>query len=235
MAGGTNIGFRVKLNYEKPDPDQLKAFEGWSTGNICDANGRLGAMDYRIKPLNPDWHFIGVAFTVRARPVDNLIVYKALDLAGPGDVLVITNDSSSNTSILGDLVCAIAKSKGVAAIVTDGLVRDAAGIRELGLPVFALGISPNSPYKDGPGEVNFPISCGGLSVHPGDVILGDEDGVVVVAREDVSAVLGELRKVGAKEQEMRAKIEAGWTLPAWMEEALSIKGVQVIDEREKHG
>ena len=230
MAGGTNIGFRVKLNYDKPDPDLLKAFKGWSTGNICDANGRLGAMDYRIKPLNPGWHFIGVAFTVRARPVDNLILYKALDLVGPGNVLVITNDGSTNASVLGDLVCAIAKSKGVSAIVADGLVRDAAGIREIGLPVFALGISPNSPYKDGPGEINFPISCGGLPVHPGDFIIGDEDGVVVVSRGDVPAVLKELQKVGAKEREMKERIEAGWTLPEWTEELLSIKGVQVIDE-----
>ena len=230
MAGGTNIGFRVKLHYAKPDPDILKAFEGWSTGNICDANGRLGAMDYRIKPLNPDWLFVGVAFTVRARPVDNLILYKALDLVGPGDVLVITSDGFTNASVLGDLVCAIAKSKGVAAIVADGLVRDAAGIREIGLPVFALGISPNSPYKDGPGEINFPISCGGLPIYPGDVIVGDEDGVVVVARGDVPTVLKELQKVGAKEREMKGKIKAGWTLPEWIDEALSMKGVQLIDE-----
>src|SRR3990172_1619971 len=112
MAGETNIGFRVKVNDDRPDPDLLKAFEGWSTGNICDANGRLGAMDYRIKPLNLDWHFVGAAVTVRARPVDNLILYKELDLAGPGDVLVITNDGFTNASILGDLVCAIEKSKG---------------------------------------------------------------------------------------------------------------------------
>lgn len=230
MAGETNLRFRVKVNRERPDPDVLKAFEGWSTGNICDANGRLGAMDYRIKPLNPDWHFVGVAVTVRARPVDNLILYKALDLAGPGDVLVVTNEGSTHASVLGDLVCGIAKSKGVTAIVTDGLVRDAAGIRLNGLPVFALGLSPNSPHKDGPGEINFPISCGGLTVHPGDVIAGDEDGVVVVTREDAQEVLAELRNVGAKEKEMKEKIEAGWTLPEWMDKALSMKGMQVIDE-----
>jgi regulator of RNase E activity RraA len=230
MAGETKIGFRVRVNNDRPDPVVLKAFEGWSTGNICDANGRSGAMDYRIKPLTPDWHFVGIAVTVHARPVDNLILYKALDLVKPGDVLVITNDGSTNASILGDLVCAIAKSRDVAGIVTDGLVRDAAGIREIGLPVFAAGISPNSPHKDGPGEINFPISCGGLPVHPGDVIVGDEDGVVVVPRGDVSTVLQELKKVGAKESEMKAKIEAGWTLPEWIGEALSLKGLQVIEE-----
>ncbi len=230
MAGEANIGFRVKVSGQRPDPNLLNAYEGWSTGNICDANGRLGAMNYRIKPLDPEWHFVGAAVTVRARPVDNLILYKALDLAGPGDVLVITNGGLSNASILGDLVCAIAKSRGVAAIVTDGLVRDAAGIRDVGLPVFAAGISPNSPHKDGPGEINFPISCGDLPVHPGDIIVGDEDGVVVIARGDAPTVLQELKKVGAKEREMKAKIEAGWTLPEWIGEALSMKGLQILDE-----
>jgi regulator of RNase E activity RraA len=229
MGGDANIGLRVKLAYERPSPQQLKGFEDWSTGNICDANGRLGAMDYRIKPLNPAWHFVGVALTVRARPVDNLILYKALDLAQPGDVLVITNDGSISSSILGDHVCAIAKSKGVAAMVTDGLVRDAAGIREVGLPVFARGMNPNGPHKDGPGEINFPISCGGLPVHPGDVIVGDEDGVVIVACADVPAVLKGLDEVGAKEKEMAEKISAGWRMPEWADALLSEKGMQIID------
>ena len=229
MEGDTNIGLRVRLSFERPSLEQVKGFEGWPTGNICDANGRLGAMDYRIKPLNPVWHFVGVALTVRARPVDNLILYKALDLAQPGDVLVITNDGSISSSVLGDYVCAIAKSKGVAAMVTDGLVRDAAGIREVGLPVFARGINPNGPHKDGPGEINFPISCGGLPVHPGDVIVGDEDGVVVVAGADVAAVLKELEKVGAKEKEMAEKVSAGWKMPEWADAILSEKGMQIIE------
>ncbi len=229
MGKETNIGFRVKVEFERPTPEQLDGFKGWSTGNICDANGRLGAMDYRIKPLAQEWQFVGVAVTVRARPVDNIILYKALDLAEPGDVLVVTNDASTSASVLGDRVCGIAKSQGVVGIVTDGLVRDAAGIREVGLPVFSLGTSPNSPYKDGPGEINFPISCGGMSVHPGDVIVGDEDGVVVVARADIPAVLKGLVKVGEKEKEMEEQIDAGWTLPEWIDDALTRKWIQIIE------
>lgn len=225
----TNIGFRVRVNIERPTKDQMKAFEGWPTGNVCDANGRLGAMEYHIKPLDRSWRFVGAAITVRARPVDNLMLYKALDVAQEGDVLVVTNDESSATSVLGDRVCGIAKAKGLAAIVTDGMVRDGAGIREVGLPVFARGLNPNGPYKDGPGEVNFPIACGGLPVHPGDVIVGDEDGVVVVGRKDIPAVLKMLEKIGEKERQMADNIEAGRLIPAWVDEVLKEKGCQIIE------
>lgn len=230
MAEDINIALRVRRNYSKPDPDLLKAFTGWSTGNICDANGRIGSMDYQIKPLDSTWSFVGVAFTVRARPVDNLIIYKALDLIEPDDVLIITNGGSTYSSVLGDLVCGIAKSKGVAAIVTDGMVRDASGIRQVNLPVFARGVCPNSPHKDGPGEINFPISCGGISVSPGDMVVGNEDGVVVVAQRDIPFVIGELEKIGAKEKEMQQKIDAGWSLPEWIERDLCAKGISYIDK-----
>lgn len=225
-----NIAFRVRRNYEKPDPDFLKTFKGLSTGNICDANGRIGALDYHIKPLVNTWKFIGTAFTVHARPVDNLILYKALDLVESGDVIIITNGGSSYASVLGDLVCGIAKSKGVAAIVTDGMVRDASGIREVNMPVFARGVCPNSPHKDGPGEINFPIACGGVAIHPGDIVVGDEDGVVVVAQQDLHDVIGNFGKIRAKENEMQQIIKTGWTLPEWMEKDLKNKGISYCDE-----
>lgn len=224
-----SIGFRVKLHIERPTAEEVRGFEGWPTGNVCDANGRLGAMDYHIKPLERTWRFAGPAITVRARPVDNLILYKALDVAQRGDVLVVTNDASTSTSVLGDRVCAIAKAKGLAAIVTDGMVRDGAGIREVGLPVFARGLNPNGPYKDGPGEVNFPIACGGLPIHPGDIIVGDEDGVVVVAREDGPAVLKMLEKIGAKEQAMADNIDSGKLIPDWVDDVLKEKGCQYME------
>jgi regulator of RNase E activity RraA len=229
MTQSTNIGFRIRLKAEKPDLEQVRAFAGWSTGNVCDANGRQGAMDYRIKPLNPAWCVAGTALTVRARPVDNLILYKALDIAQQGDVLVISNDESESASVLGDRVCAIAKAKGIAAIVTDGLVRDAAGIRQVDLPVFARGIHPNGPFKNGPGEVNFPISCGGLVVCPGDVIVGDEDGVVVVSQSDLSVVMENLIKVGKKEREMEDNIAAGRLIPDWIDKVLAERGCEIVE------
>jgi regulator of RNase E activity RraA len=161
--------------------------------------------------------------------VDNLILYQALDIAQAGDVLVIAADESTTTSVFGDHVCAIAKARGIAAMVTDGLVRDAAGIREVGLPVFARGINPNGPFKDGPGEVNFPIAIGGLPVNPGDLLVGDEDGVVVVRREDIPVVVKNLETVGKKEKQMSEDIAAGRHISTLIREALATKGIELIE------
>jgi regulator of RNase E activity RraA len=229
MNSEPNIGFRIRTTIHRTDPEVVKAFEGLPIGNICDANGRLGAMHYLIKPLNPRWHFVGTAFTVRARPVDNLLLHKALELVQPGDVLVITNDSSTATSVFGDLVVSIAKAKGVAALVTDGVARDAAGILEVDLPVFVRGINANGPYKDGPGEINFPISCGGIPVHPGDVVAGDGDGVVVVRREDAPFVAENLQKIIEKERQTAERIAAGQYTPDWIDKVLVEKGIQIIE------
>ncbi|MEJ2708782.1 MAG: hypothetical protein P8074_14295 [Anaerolineales bacterium] len=229
MNSGPNIGFRVRTKIQRPDQELVDAFKGWPIGNICDANGRLGAMHHQIKPLNPAWRFVGTAVTVRARPVDNLLVYKALQLVQPGDVLVITNDGSSATSVFGDLVVSIARARGVAAMVTDGMARDGAGILEVDLPVFVRGLNANGPYKDGPGEVNFPISCGGIPVHPGDILAGDGDGVVVVRREDAPFVAKNLEKIIQKESQTAERIATGQYFLDWIDEVLMEKGIQIIE------
>ena len=229
MNPQANIGFRVNTKIKRPDPDLLNAFSDLPTGNICDANGRMGAMDYHIKPLNPKWHFVGSAITVRARPVDNLIVYKALSIAQPGDVLVITNDSSTTASIFGEHVASIAKAKGLSGMVTDGLVRDVVGMCAVDLPVFCRGVSPNAPFKDGPGEINFPISCGNIPINPGDILVGDADGVVVVSLEDALVVVKNLEQIVAKEKKMAETIATGDLIPAWVDELLKEKGVQILE------
>lgn len=229
MDSKPNIGFRVKTKFERPLPDLLKSFEGLSTGNVCDANGRMGAMDYHIKPLNSSWHFVGAAITVRARPVDNLIVYKALSVAQPGDVLVITNNSSTTASVFGDRVAAIAKALGIVAMVTDGVVRDLSGLLKVNLPVFSRGVNPNAPYKDGPGEINYPISCGNITVHPGDIVIGDGDGVVVVPLNDVSIISKNIEKVILKEKKMEEDIAGGRLIPDWITEILNEKGISIIE------
>jgi regulator of RNase E activity RraA len=161
--------------------------------------------------------------------VDNLLVYKALQLVQPGDVLVITNDGSSATSVFGDLVVSIARARGVAAMVTDGMARDGAGILEVDLPVFVRGLNANGPYKDGPGEVNFPISCGGIPVHPGDILAGDGDGVVVVRREDAPFVAKNLEKIIQKESQTAERIATGQYFLDWIDEVLMEKGIQIIE------
>jgi 4-hydroxy-4-methyl-2-oxoglutarate aldolase len=228
MADQPHLRYRIVLNPARPPAALVEALQGWPTGNICDALGRVGAMDYRIKPLSPEWHFVGPAVTVRARPVDNLIIYKALEIARPGDVLVIAADGVTTSSVIGDLVCAMARARGLAAVVTDGVVRDASGIRQVGLPVFARGVNPNSPWKDGPGDINLPVSCGGVAVHPGDAVAGDEDGVVVVPQADLPAVVATLPAIRAKEAHIAEDIEAGRLTPAAIAEALAARKWQLV-------
>ncbi|MBN1147100.1 MAG: hypothetical protein JXA78_07580 [Anaerolineales bacterium] len=229
MSVNGNIGFRVKMNIDRPAQELVNAFLNIPTAVVCDANGRWGAMEYQIKPLNPDWRFVGTAITVRARPVDNLIVSKAMAIAKPGDVLVVTNDKNTSTSVFGDHVAAIAKASGIVALVTDGIVRDRVGMLEVDLPVFCRGVRPNAPFKDGPGEINFPISCGDIPVHPGDIVIGDGDGVVIVPKADARAVVENLKVALSNEERAAANIAAGRLHPEWIDELLAEKGIQIIE------
>lgn len=198
------------------------------TGNICDAMDRFGAMDYRIRPLDPTMRVCGVALTVRTRPGDNLALYKALDVAQAGDVLVIATYDYTTGSTFGDIVVGIAKKKGLAGMVCDGLCRDASGIRAVGLPVFTRGLSPSSPQKDGPGEIGAPVSCGGVTVSSGDIIIGDEDGVVVVPLRDLEAVKEKLKVVCEKEEKMLADVEAGILISDAVKALFESRGVETV-------
>ena len=227
MAVGA-VGFRITLNTPRPEAGLLSNFQNVPAGNVCDAMDRLGALDYHIKPLSPDASLSGPALTVRTRPGDNLMVWKALDVAKPGDVLVIATYSFVTASTFGERVVLAAKAKGVAGIVCDGMCRDASGIRASGLPVFVVGTVPSSPGKDGPGEIGGPVSCGGIVVHPGDIVVGDEDGVVVVPLADAPAVAERLKAVYEKEAHMAADLAAGRILPDWVDAALEAKGVEIV-------
>jgi regulator of RNase E activity RraA len=230
MSQPQTIGFRIYTQTVRPAAEVLASYRGVPSGNVCDAMDRLGAMDHRIKPLSPDVHLCGPAITVRTRPGDNLMVWKALDIAQPGDVLVIGTYAYPTTSTFGELVVLAAQAKGLAGIVCDGMCRDASGIRATGVPVFAAGLVPSSPGKDGPGEIGAPIVCGGVAVGPGDIVVGDEDGVVVVPRADAAAVAARLPAIRQKEEKMLARIRAGQPVPDWVDDLLSQKGCEVIEK-----
>jgi regulator of RNase E activity RraA len=229
MANSGVIGFRIVVDTPRPSEDLVSPFRGVPAGNVCDAMDRLGAMDYRIKPLDLASRMCGLALTVRTRPGDNLMVWKAIDVAQAGDVLVIGTYRFATTSAFGENVVKAAKAKGLAGIVCDGMCRDASGIRATGLPAFALGCVPSSPSKDGPGEIGGPISCGGISVHPGDLIVGDEDGVVVVPHSDLASVGARLAAIDAKETNMKADLAAGVLIPSWVDEVLAEKGCETVN------
>jgi len=228
MNSTSLIGFRIFLNTPRPSQDLLAKFCGVPTGNICDAMDRMGALDYRIKPLSPEAQLTGPALTVRTRPGDNLMVWKALDVAKPGDVLVIATYNYTSASTFGENVVQVAKAKGLAGIVCDGMCRDASGIRATGLPTFVRGIVPSSPWKDGPGEIGSVVAFGGAAIHSGDIIVGDEDGVVVVPLVDAPAVAERLEIIAVKETHMADAIAAGQLIPAWVDELIKAKGCEII-------
>jgi 4-hydroxy-4-methyl-2-oxoglutarate aldolase len=143
---------------------------------MVDAQNGQGAVDYRIKPLWPEVSFAAPAVTVDCGPRDNLSLFIAIEVAQPGDVIMLATGAYEGTSVLGDHVAAMAKNKGVVAIVTDGLVRDVEGLIQVGLPVYCRGVSPNSPYKSGPCEVGTSITLGGVTVASGDLVVGDRGG-----------------------------------------------------------
>ena len=219
----------VKRNFQRAAQELVKNFRNLPTGNVCDAQGRVGALDYRIKPVSETTQFCGTALTVDSGPRDNLAAWAALDMAKAGDVILITTGGHLESSVAGDLYVGMAKNAGVAAIVTDGVVRDLPGINAVGIPVFARGICPNSPWKNGPGSVGLPIVIGGVTVNAGDIVVGDQDGVVIVAHQRAATVAEGLKAVLDKEKNMEAAVKAGNTVPAWLKEAYDAKGVIYLD------
>ncbi|MEH6854810.1 methyltransferase [Priestia megaterium] len=226
----SNVGFRVVKNIERVSPEIIEGFKGIATPNIGDVMGRMFAMDYSIKSVNkPGIHIVGNAFTVRSHPGDNLLVHKAMDLASPGDVIVVDACGDMGNAILGELMCHYAKTKGIVGYIIDGPVRDLHGISEMGYPVFSKGGTPRGPYKEGPGEINTVISCGNVPVNPGDVIVADDDGVVVIPKEDAANVLEKAREIQTKEQMVIESIYNGTWERSWVDETLQKKGCQIID------
>jgi 4-hydroxy-4-methyl-2-oxoglutarate aldolase len=202
---------------ERPPADWVTALRGTPTGFIVDAMGGSGGLDFRLRPaIAEQYAFCGVAVTVDAGPADNLALVHALKDVQPGDVLVVTTGGFTACAVTGDLVLGMARNSGAVGFVTDGCVRDLNGIRAVGLPAWAMGVTPNSPHRSGPGTIGFPISLAGYSVASGDIVIADIDGVVVVPRARVEAVLQRLPAVKEAEAAADAAVRGGLRLPAWL-------------------
>lgn len=220
----------VKRNLPRPPADLVARFRGIPLAFICDAMDGAGALDYRIKsiPGVPET-FIGVALTCHCGPGDNLAVAGAGSIAKAGDVIVAATDGFTGTAVVGDLLVGMMQNRGVAAFVTDGVVRDLADLRRIGLPCFAVGVTPNSVHRSGPGTVGFPVVLGGTTVATGDIVIGDSDGVVVVPRERAEAVLAKIDAVKAQEMGLLAKVQAGLDAPPFGVELLASDRVRFVD------
>ncbi len=224
----SNVGFRVYTKINRPNPELVASFKGLPVANIADEMNRFFCMDACIKPMNKAL-LLGTAFTVRTRTADNLLLHKAIDMAQPGDVIVVDAQRDLVNAITGEIMMTEARKKGLAGVVIDGAVRDAQALHEMDMPVYAAGVTPKGPYKDGPGEINVPICCGGVVVNPGDIIVGDADGIVVITPQDASEILVKAQAKFQKEQEIFRAIEAGTRDKAWIDRDLKARGCELID------
>ncbi len=214
----------------RPLAEQVAALSGVPTGFLVDALGGSGALDYRIKPVVPEQStFCGPAITCNAGPADNLAVIAALDSLKAGDVVIAATAGHLGCAVTGDLLLGMARNCGAVGFVTDGCVRDIPGIRQVGLPCFAVGVTPNSVHRSGPGTVGFPVTLGGAAVASGDIVIGDVDGVVVVPRERAEEVLAKIDAVKAQEMGLLAKVQAGLDAPPFGTELLASDRVRFVD------
>ena len=202
------IGFRAITSFERPDPHLVEALGKIPSSNIGDCVRRMYCMFGGIRPFNKR-PLSGVAFTVKVPSGDNLVAQMALDYASPGDIIVVDGAGYPDRALVGGMMLTYAESRGLGGFVVNGAVRDLDDIAASPLPVFAMSATPLGPYREGPGEMNVPVVCGGQVVMPGDILVGDSDGIVVIPRKDAPTVLELARQNLAKEQEEMQSMRTG--------------------------
>lgn len=215
----------VRRDFERVSPAVVAEAAKYQAAILADVAGRRGTLD-RVAPLSPAMRLAGPALTVEVRAGDNLMIHAAMALARPGDVLVVDGKGDTGCALMGALMVNACKVMQLGGIVIDGAVRDTDELRELGFPVFAAGANPNGPTKFIPGRINWPVSAGGVAVCPGDLVVGDADGVVVVEREKAASLLPLAAKKVADEGKRMQDILAKRALkPGWLDAALRAAGV----------
>jgi RraA family protein len=219
------IGFRILKRGRSVDPAVVAKFRVLPVANVSDSMARMTAGGPRLRPMHGGGAVLaGPALTVKSRPGDNLMLHKALDLARPGDVIVCDAGGDLTNALIGEMMVAHAIKRGIAGIVINGAIRDAAAIRAGSLPLFAAGVSHRGPYKDGPGEINVAIAIDGMVIEPGDLILGDDDGMLCVPYDQTAPVLAAATAKQAAEHSQLAAIAAGTSDRAWIDASLKRLG-----------
>jgi regulator of RNase E activity RraA len=215
------LGFRINRRDRQVPAELVDRFRKLPAANVSDVMARMVAGGARLRPMHGGGVMVGVALTVKTRPGDNLMVHKAIDMAAPGDVIVVDAGGDLTNALIGEIMASHAAARGVAGFVIDGAIRDAAAIRAGRFPVFAAGVTHRGPYKNGPGEINVPVALDGMVIEPGDLVLGDDDGLVAVSFEHVETVFAAASAKHAVEEKILADIRAG--IPqdrAWVDETL---------------
>ena len=218
------LGFRILPFPPRLDAALLGRFQGLATPNLADAMGRFNFMDAGIQSRT-GLPLFGLAVTVNARPADNLMIHKALQVASAGDIVVVNTCGNTTSAVFGELMCNTAVAARLGGIVVDGAIRDVDGLTSLGFPAFSRSVCAGGCDKDGPGEINVAISCGGTVVMPGDIVVGDRDGVAVVPRAHAEEVLSLVSALVQRETKRVAEIKAGGLFRAEIDESLRRHGV----------
>ena len=227
------VGKRIYLKREMPDPEIMEQFKNIPASNTADVMGRSCAMNPRIKLMSKPsaQMMVGPALTVKCRAGDNLTLHAALNICQEGDVLVVSNEEDDTRALMGEIMMAYLKcTKKVAGIVLDGPIRDIDEIGKWDFPVYCTGTTPGGPYKEGPGEINVPIACGGVAVNPGDIILADPDGVIVIPRGDAAQILKDAQEFQAADEKKLLAAKNGTANRAWVDKSLAEKGYEIIDD-----
>lgn len=216
-----NNGLRILRRRQAVDLELAKQYLGVPVANVSDCKARMTAAGARLRPMHAGGRMAGPALTVKARPGDNLMIHKAMQLARPGDVIVVDGGGDLTNALIGEIMVGDAIGLGIAGMVINGAIRDAFAIREGAFPIFAAGITHRGPYKDGPGEINVPIAIDGMVIEPGDLVIGDEDGLLCVPYESASGLLAVARKKQETEIAMVASIQAGTFDRSWVDATLA--------------
>lgn len=212
------IGWREPAAPERPDRALVDSLRGLQVALLGDNMARTTGA-YGIPRRSGQPELVGPALTVRTRSGDNLAIYRAFSHCRPGDVLLIDGGGAPDQALMGEIMITYARSIGVVGVVIDGAIRDLRAIKEMNFPVYARSVTHRGPYKNGPGEINVPVSIGGMVVNPGDLIVADDDGLIAIRPSDVAQVVAAARKQQAAEAEKLAAIAAGSYDLSWVEPA----------------
>jgi RraA family protein len=221
------IGFRINPRPQEQDASALELLRDIPTPILSDNMARMFAVGPALRPYHRGGAMIGSALTVRTRPGDNLMVHKAIDLAHPGDVIVVDAGGDLTNAIVGEIMTTLAQSRGVAGMVIDGAVRDFDALAASDFPVYAGGVTHRGPYKDGPGEINVVIAVGGQAIAPGDIVVGDGDGVLAVQRADARRIAELARAQMDREAAILSAIADRSIDRSWVDETLRAKGLNL--------
>ena len=219
-----DIGFRICQRERVAPKPLIDAYAKVPVANVSDSMNRMTAAGASLRPMHASGGMAGAALTVRARPGDNLMFQKAIDMAVPGDIIVVDAGGDVTNALMGELMLAYAITRGVVGFVVNGAIRDVDAFKETNLPTFAVGVTHRGPFKDGPGEINVPIAIDGMVFEPGDIVIGDSDGVLCVPLDQAEEILAKAEAKHAAETRQLQAIAEGKNDRRWVDAALKAKG-----------